>query len=299
MKSSSKQPTILILGSEGLLGRVVYTLLSQKFPGSVWRSSRMQKDGYVKLQTETFADDFKAIETSIGHIDYCVNCIALLGIYPDREAPLAGELTTVNALFPLALEQVLTARKTKLIHISTDAVFAKMAGTVDESATVGPDTTYGASKYLGETSSPLALTLRTTVIGFDPKHHKGLFELLLQGKKQVAGFSNQQWSGCTSLQCAQFILHMIENNVFDEVRSYGPVLHVAPLQSLTKFDLLEAIAKHLEGASSVEDVNAPSSQSRRLTSAHIQLLVKRICGSNLHKAIEEVIAFEPVVGREA
>lgn len=101
------------------------------------------EDGDLTVQEQAFA----LVEKHVP--DLLINCAAFTNVdacETDRETAFAA-----NALAPRNLAMACEAQGTKIIHISTDYVFAGDGDTpLDETALPGPRTAYGETKLLGE-----------------------------------------------------------------------------------------------------------------------------------------------------
>lgn len=281
---------ILVLGADGMLGRVVYSVLSCAYPQHVVGTTRRASSHLVRY--DALHDSLHGLIDKIDSVGYVINCIALLASYPSEYAPTKQEYANINVAFPHNLEKIVEEKKARLIHFSTDAVFASKEKLCVETSTPSPDTLYGASKWLGETDSKYAITFRTSMFGFDPVHHKGLPELLLQKKTSADGFSNQQWSGATTLQIARFLHHIIDKDKFKKFRERCAVLHLTPLRGYSKYTVLKNIARECELPVIIRKTKAKSTITRSLSSAYIQREVERVCGSDIAIACKELIEYE-------
>jgi len=262
MKSGSAQkqidiPNILVLGAKGMLGHVVYRYLKEKFPETVWGTDRTDKNFlyFDGLDPET---SYEKIAHTTGKIDMVVNCIALLK--PKAKQTLSSEMIAnyrkVNTELPHILERFSERDNFQLIHISTDAVFSPLSGEVYEDGPVSPQGLYEETKYAGETKSNHALTIRTSIIGLDPYHHKGILEWVLSQKEEkILGYTNQMWSGCTTLQLAELCFRLTNPKTFSQVRNKTSVIHFAPLEPITKYAFIKAILTVAKSKANVVSVN--------------------------------------------
>jgi dTDP-4-dehydrorhamnose reductase len=291
MQNNTK-PHVVILGANGMLGRAVYTFLNDKYPDTVWGTSRdasPKKTKIFYLQATTLEKDLEMILKKINHIDYIINCIAEL-----KSEAQAENLIYINALFPHLLYKVCKRNKIKLLHISTDAVFSDSAGEVNEISSTSPEGLYGASKLLGEVLDEHALTIRTSIVGFDPIHQKGLFEWIKNSDETtLPGYSNQKWTGCTTLQLAQFCHMLIFANQFMKIRKHTELIHFAPLGPMTKYDLV----KHFITASMLHKQIAKEKSTpitRYLTSIYSNDYLQQPFIHDVSKALKELLMFENI-----
>jgi dTDP-4-dehydrorhamnose reductase len=168
-----KKQSILVLGADGLVGQTVFLSLQALFPNSVWGTVRNKNHLSASIFPFSVSDcetDFESIHKKVGKITYVINCI---GVTKESDKKL---LHLVNTVFPHKLQAMIQDMQTKLFHISSDAVFSPLCGEVTEQDTPLPVTEYGKSKLAGETSTAHALTIRSSFLGFDMYHKKGLLE---------------------------------------------------------------------------------------------------------------------------
>ncbi|OGV97412.1 hypothetical protein A2W24_05555 [Microgenomates group bacterium RBG_16_45_19] len=228
----SKQMTkVLVLGGRGLLGHAVYSYLTKSSQLQVRATHHQPIKGWFKFDGRQPEPDLKAI-FKLEPYDWVVNVIGLLQHDPSATVAAYEE---INADLPQKLAKLTQSLNYRLIHISTDAVFAPDAGPVMEAAKPNPVDQYSQSKLAGEVTEKNCLTIRTSVIGMDPFHHRGLLEWALT-QTEIGGFINQTWSGATNLQLAQFILAAIKTEMTG-------LIHFAPLGPVSKFELLNRWVK--------------------------------------------------------
>ncbi len=275
-----KSSKILIVGATGMLGRVVYKYLRARHHNSIMGTSRKSGEGnlvYINIGKTSLDKVFK--NNAFG---YVVNCIGSLRNSSKRD------LIAINSEFPKLLSDASRTYGFKLINISTDAVFSEKSGEVDEDSTPNPSDDYGRSKLEGEILN--AINIRTSIIGLDPLKHKGILEFVIKNKnKQITGFTNQKWSGTTTLQLAKFIDWIIFKDKLRSIKKKGNLIHFVPLSSITKHDLVIAFAKLIRAK------NVKSGKGRTIT----RVLTTKYFGKilkmyteNLEIALRELILFD-------
>lgn len=279
---------ILVLGSGGMLGHTVYNYLSKKFEDQVFGTDRtITKDPNIfVLKAEHIDWDLDAISQKVPDIEYVINCIGAL------RTGEGDNMFYINSEFPKKLAKLCEKYKIKLIHVSTDAVFDPLSGTVTEKDTPNPTDDYGKSKLMGEPKRKSCITFRTSIIGLDPKNHKGLLEWVLNNKsKSISGYINQNWSGCTTLQFAQLCEDIIFNNNFSMMRELSHVFHFVPLGTLTKYELISDFLK----ASKIEKTLRKEKGTiinRKLQSIYSDYFPNKRYTNDIMRALEELILFE-------
>lgn len=92
------------------------------------------------------------------------------------------------------------------MHISTDCVFSGRRGHYAESDTPDPLDLYGRSKLLGEVERPGAITLRTSIIGWEVMGNASLLEwFAAQRGRTIRGFRRAIYSGLATADLAETI----------------------------------------------------------------------------------------------
>jgi dTDP-4-dehydrorhamnose reductase len=279
---------ILVLGSDGMVGRTVFLYLHSLYPQHVWGTTRKKEKlsgNKLFFSIDNYQNDFAAVYKITKKIDYVINCIGLLKNYKS-----ISELIYSNSLFPHILEDLAKKRNFRLIHISTDAVFSPLSGKVSESSPLSPSDYYGYSKLLGETNVKNALTIRSSFIGFDPIGHHGLLEKVLKVKK-IDGYTNHYWTGCTSLQFAQFCNTLISTGLWNTLRTKSPLIHFAPLGPISKYKLLETFIKSTKKKIILQKAISDK-KNTLLTSNYLDLLQMSKYTNDIKKVLEELNAFE-------
>jgi dTDP-4-dehydrorhamnose reductase len=179
----------------------------------------------------------QAVEIASPHA--IVNCAGIVKQLPAARDPLAS--VGINAYLPHKLASLCATQDRRLIHISTDCVFAGTRGLYCESDPSDAHDLYGMTKRLGETvaEETAALTLRTSIIGREleaPGH--GLVEwFLAQNGQPVRGFARARFSGLTTHELARAIAGIL----IDHSRLRG-LYHLAS-QPINKFELLQLVRR--------------------------------------------------------
>jgi dTDP-4-dehydrorhamnose reductase len=276
---------IVVLGSDGMVGHIVFLYLHTLYPTNVFGTTRHKRKltkNIFYLTSDTYKKDFAIIFNKIEKIDYVINCIGLLDNNSAKE-----ELISVNSLFPHFLEKL----SFKLIHLSTDAVFPSLAGKINESSPVGPEDFYSSSKLLGETTALTSLTIRSSFIGLDSLNHKGLLETVKQSKNTFPGFTNQIWTGCTTLQLAQFCHYLVTNNNFDRIRKKTNIIHFAPLGPVSKYTLIKTFSRVAKLKILIKKATSKK-RKRILITNYFDLLKMNKYTSTIRESIEDLLLFE-------
>lgn len=236
---------VLVLGGDGMLGQMLRHRLAT-YPGFVveWTSRRRESAGKFFRVEE--AEKLEAVLEN-GRYDYVVNCIGLLknALAERGDEQARVRMTAVNEVFPRVIAAMVGKFGTRLVHISTDAVFAAEAGPCTEEDIPQPSDFYGGTKFRGEPRSAAALTLRCSIMGPDPMNHRGLFEWFYNQpvNASIPGFDDQLWGGVTTLQVADLAAVLFSRNLFANLRANSAVQHFAPNEPVTKYQLLSLLGR--------------------------------------------------------
>lgn len=173
-----------------------------------------------------------------GNYNVVINCIGVLNKDADENKSSAVYL---NSYLPHLIADTLKNRETKLIHMSTDCVFAGNTGPYYEDSLRDGITFYDRSKALGEVDDNKSLTFRNSIIGPDMNEHGiGLFNWFMKQKGEVNGFTGAIWTGVTTLTLAKAMEQVIKE---DLTGLYNLVNNM----SISKYELLCLFNKYFRG----------------------------------------------------
>jgi len=255
----------VVLGAEGMFGSMATRILAKDKDMAVVAAGRRDfavEDGATRLAALLSGRPPGLVVNAIGMLAGAVRA--------DDPASLRAALL-INADFPHLLAEVAGSLGWRIVHISTDAVFPANCGLVDEATAPQPEDAYGQTKLLGETRAANALNIRCSIVGpVAGKVRRGLWawvEDQPQGE-ELAGFTDQYWSGCTTWQLARLCRRLAEPAEFERWRADGSVLHFAPNPVITKAELIGHLAAVLRPDLKVRGRSSGSPQCRILTSHH-------------------------------
>ena len=237
---------LLILGGSGMLGH------------QLWRGLHAQHDTWVTLrrpvadfavhnlfdeakaiQFDDITDD-TALERALGQAkpEAVINCV---GLIKQRDEASDEALTLrVNAEFPHRLAKRCGEAGARLIHFSTDCIFAGTKGNYTESDPSDAADLYGQSKHQGEVADAHSVTLRTSVIGHELATNLALLDWFLSQRGQaIRGFTKAIYSGFTTLEMARIV-----DRILTQHPALSGVWHVAS-EPISKFGLLELCREKL------------------------------------------------------
>ena len=246
-----KRNKILVLGSTGMLGSMVFDYFSKnksfeihgtyfnekKNKPSNEESNFSKFDANIALEKQ-FLEIFKTFQP-----DYIINCIGIIKPYCKDENPIGVyNAIAVNSYFPYQLtyicENLVTS--TKIIQIATDCVFRGTIGNYDENALHDPIDVYGKTKSLGEVRHKNFLNIRCSIIGPEINGSLSLLEWFLShpSGSELDGFAHHYWNGITTLQFAQFCEEIILENKFDNIRTSYHIINYIKNKSVNKYELV-------------------------------------------------------------
>ena len=237
---------LLILGGSGMLGH------------QLWRGLHAQHDTWVTLrrpvadfavhnlfdkakaiQLDDITDD-TALERALGQAkpEAVINCV---GLIKQRDEASDEALTLrVNAEFPHRLAKRCGEAGARLIHFSTDCIFAGTKGNYTESDPSDAADLYGQSKHQGEVADAHSVTLRTSVIGHELDTNLALLDWFLSQRGQaISGFTKAIYSGFTTLEMARIV-----DRILTQHPALSGVWHVAS-EPISKFALLQLCREKL------------------------------------------------------
>lgn len=235
---------ILIFGVTGMLGNAMFRFLSEDASLEVYGSARS------KSARKYFDDSLRQkiiCGVDIEHHDSLVsifgivkpaiviNCIGLVKQVADVEDPL--QAIPINTLLPHRLAALCKIGGARLVHISTDCVFAGKKGGYLETDFPDADDLYGRSKLLGEVDYPHAITLRTSIIGHELLGNRSLIGWFLAQQGHVKGYAGAVFSGLPTVELSR----VIRDFVLPRTELRG-VYHVAA-SPINKYELLDLVAK--------------------------------------------------------
>jgi dTDP-4-dehydrorhamnose reductase len=209
---------VLILGAGGMLG---YTLLRHlaarrdyEVHGALRSSALPKAFGTPPAELHLGVDALEpnGLEGLLERLrpDEVINCIGLIKQLNEAQRPrLAIE---INALLPHRLAEICSAIGARLIHFSTDCVFAGNRGGYRESDRADADDLYGRSKHLGEVVDGGHLTLRTSLIGHELRKGVSLVDWFLASREPVSGYSGVIFSGLPTVEVARVLAEHVLGN---------------------------------------------------------------------------------------
>lgn len=212
---------ILVLGSNGMLGYGV---------SEYFRHSGLGVESLTRNEFDVLKQDIALLNKPLRNSDLVVNCIGVIKPTIEKYDPL--DVIKINGIFPRNLARICKANKTPLIHVSTDCTFSGKKGRYNENDLFDADDLYGISKNCGDICE--CMTLKTSFVGPEKNTKRSLLEWAFSQKgKTISGFTNHFWNGVTTIQFAQIIEKIINQNLYRE-----GLFHIYSPDTVTKFELV-------------------------------------------------------------
>ncbi len=263
---------ILILGSSGMLGSMVYDYFKKDHKLFVEATTRNKKD---KTKRYFEVNNFLEIKHKYSYLktyDYIINCIGAIK-FTENQKNIYNAIK-VNSLFPHELSSFLNKSKTKIIQIATDCVFSGKNGAYNESFEHDDSSVYGKTKSLGEVNNDNFLNIRCSIIGPEKLRSKNLMQWVLSQKNDsvIQGFSDYKWNGVTTLQFAKLCSSIINRNMFNKIRKINHTHHYVPNNSTSKYELVKMISEIFEKKIKVIKVKKFNKPINRTLSSRYKIL---------------------------
>lgn len=284
---------MLVLGGDGMLGSMVSRVLRRSPNLDVAATSR-RPGAAVPLDAEGGVDAVQRACARLRAGDYAINCVGVLKSAIREDDPESIECARrINSVFPAAVANVAASKGVRVIHVSTDAVFADGAGVCDEETVADASDTYGRSKLAGELESLNVLNVRCSIIGPDSQGRRGLLEWFLARRagERVAGFADHAWNGVTTLQFAEACRRIVDQDAFERLRNAGGVHHLCAGAAVTKAELLDMIRDVFDVPVEIDVVAAPNGPITRTLATRFAALHATIHpGMTIRRALTELAA---------
>lgn len=226
---------ILVLGCNGMAGHLISLYFKEQGHEVV---------GFARQQLELLdstiigdASDMPLIKKTIdeGNYDAVINCIGLLNQFAEHNKAMA---VLLNGYLPHYLTEITKDTKTKVIHMSTDCVFAGNDGPYYEDTLPNGAAFYDRSKAIGEINTEKDLTFRNSIVGPDIKPSGiGLFNWFMKQEGEVGGYTGAIWTGVTTYTLAKAMEQALKENLTG-------LYNLVNNESINKYDLLGLFNKY-------------------------------------------------------
>ena len=232
MEAVIPRKRVLILGSTGMLGHVIYNVLQNQSNIELFDMSfrtKLTKKSIIcdVAKVDTLEKQIKKINPVV-----IVNCVGVL-LKNSKINP--ANTIFINSYLPHKLRDIAVKINARVIQISTDCVFNGNRGHNSENTLPNASDIYGRSKSLGELNNSFDLTIRTSIIGPELKHNgEGLLHWLFNQNENIYGYKNVFWSGVTTLELSKAILFSINNEI-------SGLWNLTNGTEISKYDLIEKV----------------------------------------------------------
>lgn len=226
---------ILVLGCNGMAGHLI---------SLYFKEQGHEVEGFARQQSELLdntiigdASDMFLIKKTIdeGNYDSVINCIGLLNQFAEQNKAMA---VLLNGYLPHYLTEITKDIKTKVIHMSTDCVFAGNDGPYYEDTLPNGATFYDRSKAIGEINTTKDLTFRNSIVGPDIKPSGiGLFNWFMKQEGEIGGYTGAIWTGVTTYTLAKAMEQALKENLTG-------LYNLVNNESINKYDLLGLFNKY-------------------------------------------------------
>lgn len=229
---------ILVLGCNGMAGHLISLYFKEKGHEVVGfaRQQSQLLDSTIIGDASDMALTKKVIEE--GNYDAVINSVGLLNQFAENNKAMA---VLLNGYLPHYLVELTKDTKTRIIHMSTDCVFAGNDGPYYEDTLPNGASFYDRSKAIGEFNNDKDLTFRNSIIGPDIKASGiGLFNWFMKQEGPIGGFTGAIWTGVTTYTLAQAMEAALKENLTG-------LYNLVNNTSINKFDLCSLFNKYFRG----------------------------------------------------
>lgn len=225
---------ILVLGANGMAGHIISLYFKEQ--GHDVTGFTRSPISYCRniIGDAMKPDDIKAA-VLCDDLDVVINAVGVLNQNAEDHKSAAIML---NGYLPHFMADTLKGRRAKLIHMSTDCVFAGNTGPYYEDSFPDGKTFYDRSKAIGEINDDRNLTFRNSIVGPDPDEKgTGLFNWFMKQEGPISGFTGAIWTGVTTLTLAKAMEQAIKENLTG-------LYNLVNNESISKFDLCTLFNKY-------------------------------------------------------
>lgn len=226
---------IFVLGCNGMAGHLISLYFKEQ--GHEVVGFARQKSELLDSTIVGDASDMSLIKRIIdeGNFDAVINCVGLLNQFAEENKAVA---VLLNGYLPHYLTEITKDTKTRIIHMSTDCVFAGNDGPYYEDSFPNGVTFYDRSKAMGEINTAKDLTFRNSIVGPDIKPSGiGLFNWFMKQEDEVGGYTGAIWTGVTTYTLAKAMERALEENLTG-------LYNLVNNENISKYDLLELFNKY-------------------------------------------------------
>lgn len=239
-----KRKKVLIFGVSGMLGSSMLQCFSKDKNFITFGTVRSKasyhlfsKDLHPLLIPNINVEKYKDLKDIFLDIkpDFVINCVGLVKQLDESKNPLL--VIPINSMLPHVLDSLCIENNANLIHFSTDCVFSGKKGMYKEEDFSDANDLYGRTKFLGETSSKNAITLRTSIIGHELNSSRSLVDWALSQSDKIMGYEKAIFSGLPTYELSKVVKDYVLPN-----KDLKGLYHVAA-KPINKLELLKLVYK--------------------------------------------------------
>jgi len=266
---------VAVLGSTGMLGSSITRVLENESV-TVYEFNRsgisITKKNHARKINAITNFDFSEVFSEL-KIDYIVNCIGMIKQVINTDEQSSVDLAyKINSNFPLKLNIYAKSMGIPVIQIGTDCVYSGKEGLYSEDQPHDPSDIYGLTKgkELSSANSLLSWVLSNP------------------NNSSINGYTNHFWNGVTTQHFSQIVHGIIKSSSF----KHG-IFHLVPKNIVTKYDLVNSIAKHFDRSDlRIRKFEAESMVNRSLITNNLEqnLSFWQNGGYNEIPSIEEMVS---------
>lgn len=282
--------TILITGVNGLLGKDIAKVMQKSGEYRVVGVGRAEcKNPEIEYRKIDLTDK-SMLENVVSEIvpDMIIHCAAYTKLDDcEKNKEYAYEMNVVAT-------KNLAQYSRRFVYISSDAVFSGKTGNYSENDSSDSINYYGYTKYMGEKMAAAngnSLIIRSSIYGYNLNDNQSIAEWgikNLKNGKQINGFSDVIFNPLYSVQFANILLELIQNECIG-------VYHLGSKQVISKYEFFRLCAKEigvderLVNPVSMEEVDFLAKRTKN-TSLCIDKAQQYIEGKNdINKGISQMV----------
>ena len=255
---------ILILGSTGMLGKMVSLVFSEYSDDNLFFTSRSKNKFNNELNGEKIIfnpnnDNFDDLCEKINP-NFVINCIGAIKPTITEKKESINNAISINSFFPLKISKKSADLSFNYIQIGTDCVFSGLEGGYIETSTTDATDVYGKTKIVGEISSKNKTLIRSSIVGPESGRGMSLLNWFLKTEEpEVNGFTDHEWNGVTTLNFAKIVLGITKSE-----QTGIKLQHLVPSDRVNKYELLVLFQEFFSKEVKINDVVSENKVDRTL-----------------------------------
>ena len=236
---------VLVLGGNGMLGTQVVKHLSEEFEVyTIGRTKCISSKTHIDIDINNSTELSTFLKANFFH--FIINSAAIIDHIACELNPV--DCLKINALINKILLEC-TEETTRLIYISSDAVFSDFTKERLPASPTSAQSMYGLSKELGEkiliSSNKFRnyLIIRTTIVGFN-SNKKGYIEWIinsLKNGKQITLFDDVVFNPISIYKISSILKTLILSDKINR-----NILHLNSSEKTTKYHFGHLLAQNLK-----------------------------------------------------